>query len=508
GNIVYNKAPGFLKQAEFYLGETEFKTAVRAFLKDHEYNNAEWSDLVSAFERSSGKDLKNWADVWVKKRGLPIVRLKRSSFHSYKKMGQPHDTADIYSLAQENVLGEESLWQMKTRVYLKFDSDRTEVKEVTLNNKARNPKNGFARYWVDIQSNPNFKPNTPKLVFPNYNDHGYGIFLLDFRSRKYVLENIKDEKDDFLRSMMWGALWDSVRFAELDPMEYINLALNNIDVEEDVTTISSILGRVNTAFTYYLSDARQKEIAPRLEKLLIEKMRSGKTQGERITFYRAFLSAATSEKSRNLLKELLKSSISSPTVKEGRKDTDKVTPASKRMPDLAVGLPKLRTRDKFDIAKRLIILGDKDASNLLDELEKTEKGDAAKRYAYAAKAGFATKENKAKYWNDFINNKEISESWIEAASRVWNSPRHSKLTLPYLEKALAELPNHKQNRKIFFVNGWVASFIGGQKGVDALEKINNFLVKNPGLDLDLKRKILERVDGLERAVKIREKYSK
>ena len=68
---------------------------------------------------------------------------------------------------------------------------------------------------------------------------------------------------------------------------------------------------------------------------------------------------------------------------------------------------ELKTKDKFDLVTRLIILGDKDALNLLANLEKTETDDAAKRYAYAAKAGIATKENKAKYWNDFVNNKEI-----------------------------------------------------------------------------------------------------
>ena len=43
GNIVYRKAPSFLRQAEFYLGEKEFQTAVRAFLKNHQYANAEWT---------------------------------------------------------------------------------------------------------------------------------------------------------------------------------------------------------------------------------------------------------------------------------------------------------------------------------------------------------------------------------------------------------------------------------------------------------------------------------
>ena len=169
-----------------------------------------------------------------------------------------------------------------------------------------------------------------------------------------------------------------------------------------------------------------------------------------------------------------------------------------------LSLPVLRTKDKFDIVTRLIILGDADAPKLLAELEKTETDDAAKRYAYAAKAGFATEENKAKFWNDFVNNKEISESWIEAAFAVWNTPRHSELTLPYLEKALAELPNLKRNRKIFFVNGWLSEFIGGQKSAEALNIVNKFLEDNPKLDRDLRLKILENVDGLERGVRIGE----
>ena len=55
GNIVYRKAPSFLRQAEFYLGEDKFQTAVRAFLKKHEFGNAGWEDLVKEFEAASGR---------------------------------------------------------------------------------------------------------------------------------------------------------------------------------------------------------------------------------------------------------------------------------------------------------------------------------------------------------------------------------------------------------------------------------------------------------------------
>ncbi|MEQ1923414.1 MAG: twin-arginine translocation signal domain-containing protein [Pyrinomonadaceae bacterium] len=140
------------------------------------------------------------------------------------------------------------------------------------------------------------------------------------------------------------------------------------------------------------------------------------------------------------------------------------------------------------------------------DYEKGNLNDDAKRYAYAARAGIATADNKAKYWSDFTANKDISESWIEAAFGPFNSVRHSDLTLPYLERALAELPNHKRTRKIFFVNGWLGAFIGGQKNEAALTIVNKFLTDNPNLDRDLRLKILENVDLIERAVKIRSKF--
>jgi aminopeptidase N len=77
-----------------------------------------------------------------------------------------------------------------------------------------------------------------------------------------------------------------------------------------------------------------------------------------------------------------------------------------------------------------------------------------------------------------------------------------------LEKALSELPNLKRSRKIFFVNGWLGAFIGGQRSAGALALIETFLVDNPKLDKDLRLKILENADGLERAVKIRQKFEK
>jgi len=74
GAIVYSKAPALLKQLSYLIGDTHFRDGLRIYLSEHLYGNAEWGDLVYAFERSSGQDLKPWASAWITRRAMPEVR--------------------------------------------------------------------------------------------------------------------------------------------------------------------------------------------------------------------------------------------------------------------------------------------------------------------------------------------------------------------------------------------------------------------------------------------------
>ncbi len=499
GNIVYQKAPSFLKQAEFYLGEKDFQEAVRLFLRHSAYGNADWSMLVMAFEATSKKDLSKWADAWVRTPGMPVFKMAIET--DAKNVGKLKGTKQVkLVLSQKSTLVKDFTWPQKLEFFYIYEDGKRRNETITL----EKGDGVIEEFWgvtfrgkESKKAKEDLKP--PKFVFPNYRDFGYGIFLLDETSKKYILDNIQDENDSFLRSMMWGALWDSVRFAELDPSEYIDLAIKNIGIETDQTTISSILGRVRTAHAYYLDDTSRKAFGPKLEKLLMGKMNSAKSDGELLTYYRSYLEVAESPDAITFLKAL----SSDDTVKGQRILSNSGSTATYgRLSKV------LRPKDRFDIAAKMIVAGEKDAAEILAALEKANTDDASKRDAYAAKAGYAAAQDKKKYFDDFISNKEISESWIEAAFDVWNEPAQDDLTLPYLERALAELPNLKRGRKIFFVNGWLGAFIGGQKSPESLRVVDKFLHDNPNLDADLRRKVLERVDGLERAVRIRAKYAK
>ena len=114
---------------------------------------------------------------------------------------------------------------------------------------------------------------------------------------------------------------------------------------------------------------------------------------------------------------------------------------------------------------------------------------------------------KRSYFAQFVGDRNLAESWIEAGVGPFNTPRQAALTLPYLEPALAELPTLKRTRKIFFVNGWLAAFIGGQCDARAAATVRDFLAREQSLDRDLRLKVLEAADGLERCVRIRAKFA-
>jgi len=468
GNIVYRKAPSMLRQAEFYLGEREFRDAVRLFVKEHAYANATWEDLVGAFERTSGKKLDAWAAAWVKRRGMPDVRVRWTA--------NRRGLIDSFNVVQNDVLGEGGAWPMRLNIVLAYlprgramnlyDDEHTVILEGAKETQVRSVL-GRRR---------------PDFVFVNFRDYGYGRFLLDEVSRAYVIKNMGAINDDFLRALLWGSLWESVREAELAPADFVELAVANAARESDDVMLAFILARVQTAFTRYLSDAQQRALAPRLEGLLRERMLKAATPGQRITYFRTYREVATSPAALDDLKDILAGKLQVPGM-------------------------TLRSRDRFDLIRALVAAGDARAPELLKKESEADRTDDARRYAYAAGAAAPDASAKKRYFAQFVGDKELAESWIEAGFGPFNAPRQSALTLPYLEPALAELPTLKRTRKIFFVNGWLAAFIGGQCDARAADTVRDFLARHDSLDRDLRLKVLEAADGLERCVRVRAKFT-
>ena len=113
--------------------------------------------------------------------------------------------------------------------------------------------------------------------------------------------------------------------------------------------------------------------------------------------------------------------------------------------------------------------------------------------------------SKQLYFIEYLHNTERPEDWIDESLGAFNYWNQSTLTEPFLEPALRALPEIKLERKIFFLTDWLDAFIGGQQSAAAAQQVHDYL-RQTTIDPDLRLKILEAVDELDRTAAIRQKF--
>ena len=105
----------------------------------------------------------------------------------------------------------------------------------------------------------------------------------------------------------------------------------------------------------------------------------------------------------------------------------------------------------------------------------------------------------------------LERSWIRVVGHR-DLPGHPELLgttrdcLDYFGlRSLDQLPEIKRDRKIFYLGAWLGAYLGGQTSPQAEAVVKQWLAQ-PGFDADLRRKVLENADPLERTVRIRTKF--
>jgi aminopeptidase N len=458
GAIVYSKAPGVIKQLVFVLGEEKFRDGLRLYLKEHAYSNAEWNDLVHAFERVSGKSLGGWATMWIRHRGMPQVDVEWSC---------SNDKINHFSLSQHDVLNEGGIWPIAMQVLFEYQNGTPSRMRAQLDTAKAEVQEAVG------------KP-CPEYVFANDQDYAYGRFLLDPQSQNAVMARLGGTSDVFLRTLLWGSLWDSVREARLAPSDFLNLELRLLPNESDESLAQTLIGRMTAALHRYVNPDVRAQLVPKAEALASDHMLHSPEQDLRIIFFRALRNVAETAQGRGQLKDLLSGKLTVPGV-------------------------SLRPLDRWTLVETLIALNDPDASAVYAAEQKRDPSGDGQKYAYMAAAARPESKTKQDYFNDYLHDTSRPEDWVEQSLGAFNYWNQSELTLPYLKSALQALPQMKRERKIFFVLGWLNAFIGGQQSATAQAQVHEFL-QNAQLDKDLQLKILEVVDELDRTVKIRGKY--
>jgi aminopeptidase N len=461
GAIVYNKAPGILKQLNYLVGDSAFRAGLHAFLITHAYGNATWQDLLASIGKAAHRPLADWGKQYILRPGMPVTE---------QVLDVDNGVITRLALVQHPAqpLSGRGVWPMRTEVVLwSAGAAPTSI-----------PVDVTAETTIVAAA----KGRRADFVFANANDQSYGLVMLDAHSSRWLLGHIGEVRDPFLRAMLWGAQWDLVRDARLAPAEFIASATRELPNEPDEQIAAGVLGRLSRATSAYLSDAQRTSIAAGVEDMLVGVASDEKrSYGIRKNFLDTYIALATSPNAMARLRAWLDSTS-------------------------IAGTP-LRQPTRWSIVTHLVERGAADGDALITAEARRDTTVNGRRSAFVAGAARPSASVKSDYFRRFFHDSTLNEDWVTASLRAFNAPDQAASTLPYLVPALDSLVWIQKNRRIFFLGSWLGGFIGGQRSTDALRRIDDFLAQHAALPADLKQKILQARDDLERTVKIRTRFA-
>ncbi len=170
GPIIYDKAPVVVRQLEMILGEQRFREGMRDYLQRYEFGNATWLDLVRLLGARTPENLTAWSHAWVELRGRPELT---TDLH----LGPDGNIASL-TLTQRDPMGRGVLWPQRLQVTLGY-GDHAESLPVSVHQAVTNVPAARGR-------------KRPLYVLPNGEGVGYGIFVLDGDTRRYLAAHIED----------------------------------------------------------------------------------------------------------------------------------------------------------------------------------------------------------------------------------------------------------------------------------------------------------------------------
>ncbi len=463
GPIVYNKAPGILKQLNYVVDDSAFRAGLHLFLTRHAYANATWKDLLEAIGTVANTSLRGWGDQYILRPGMPVIEQLVTT-----RNGEITSLSLRQSAA--NVLSGKGIWLVRTEVVFWYASghSRTTIVDMTK-----------GKVKVDL---PAGMDKNPVFAFANVNDYAYAQLALDSTSVAWLQHNVGTLSDALLRAMAWDALWNRVRDAQFSPSEYITLAMRELPQEQDEQITASILAHTVRAANAYLSTAQRNAVAPNLESTLKRVTTdTSRSYGIRKTHLDAFIAIAHTPPALTYLDALLDSSS-------------------------AAGAP-LRAPTRWAIITTLLGDSAPTAELRLANEQRSDSTSDGKRRAFIAEAARPTAETKRTYFAHYLADSTLNEDWATASLSVFNSLGASTLTLPYVRPALDSLPWVQKNRRIFFLGSWLTAFLNGQTSQEAAAIVKDYLASHPRLGTDLRQKVLQASDELDRTVAIRRAFA-
>ncbi|NLU84002.1 aminopeptidase N [Rhodococcus sp. HNM0569] len=406
--ITYAKGASVLKQLVAYVGVEAFLAGLRAYFAQHAFGNATFDDLLSALEKSSGRDLSAWGAQWLKTTGLNILR--------------PDFDVDAdgkftrFAITQEGAApgaGEFRVHRLAVGVYDDQDGKLVRTHRVELDLDAAAS--------TDVPELVGAARGT--LILVNDDDLTYCSIRLDPESLDTAISRIGDIAESLPRTLVWSAAWEMTRQAELKARDFVELVQRGIAAETEVGVVQRTLLQAQTALGSYAEPGWADEQGwPGFANRLLELAREAEAGSDhQLAFVNALTSSQLSAWHLEVLRELL--------------DADPAT----------VGLAGLTvdTDLRWRIVTALAGAGEIDADGLetpfVDAEAERDNTAAGARHAAAARASRPQRAVKDQVWETVVHDDSVPNITARSIIGGFVAPGQDELLAPFVDRYFADI---------------------------------------------------------------------
>ena len=456
--ITYEKGGSVLKQLVAWVGEDAFFRGVEAYFKRHEYGNTELTDFLAPLEESSGRDLKAWSRMWLEEAGVNTMSAK------LKTEGTRIKSAALVQAAPKN---HPTLRPHRLRIGL-FDVQGNAL---------------VRRSYVELDVQGASTPvpqlageQAPDLILLNDGDLTYTKIALDERSLATLKTHLAGLDEPEARAILWEALWDMVRDAELRTAEYVEISLANMDVEIDAAILGSLIGRMSTAIHTYGDPHRRASLREGVAQRAKERMsRVAPASDMQLLWATAFIGAARQRDDVAWVKGLL----------DGSTKLDGLTV------DFGV---------RWSTINALATIGEASEDLIAAEL-KRDPTDLGRRAAASARAARPVAEAKAEAWAA-VTGDDLSLAMKRAIASGFHRADQEQLLSAYVEPFFQSLLPIWESKVIEEALQFVKSMYPDMVVTRAVVDLTDTWLKKelPG---PVRRSLLESQDDLKRVLRAR-----
>jgi aminopeptidase N len=449
GNIIYDKAPIVMRQLERILGPEKMRAGLGVYLKEYQFGNATWLDLIRILNEHADLDLTSWSHTWVEESGRPSIRTAVEGQNIAFVQSDPEQGRSLRWTQQMDVLL--GTTGATTSVPVELHGDRTELK-----------------FPANI--------GRPEFILPTGGGLAYGDFTLDEATRSLLLHHLPEFKDPLTRGAAWITLWEEMLDRRVQPLDFVSAGLTALETEDTEQNIQLVVGYVDQTFWLFLSKDQRKDIGPRLERVLRAGIDRAKSSTTKATYFSAFRSIVTTP--------------------DGVAFLERVWRRQESIPGL-----KLAEPDEASMALALAVRSVPAAASILEEQRgRFMNPDRKARFEFVMPALAENPQTREAWFQSLKDVKNRRhEPWVLEGLQYLHHPLRASESEKYIRPSLDLLVEIQRTGDIFFPTRWMDATLRSYNTPAAAETVRKFLAGQKDYPIRLRRIILQAADDLFRA---------